>query len=117
MNDGNDQMIKELRECLKPLQKRKKVSRRGRRGPVSVYYEAEIADNAAVGQRETVDLEIRQLADISREFLKMKRVYRWHLKKISGLCDTSVIHVCHCYVEENRLIDEWEEFRENRETL
>lgn len=117
MIGDNDQMIKELREYLKPCQNSRKARRRGRRGSVEVYYEADNADYSETDQRAAVDLDIKQLADISREFLRMKRVYRWHLKKISDLCDTSVIHVCHCYAEENRLNDEWEEFRESREVF
>lgn len=60
---------------------------------------------------------IKQLADISREFLKMKRVFRWHLKKIADFGDADIISVCHRYVEQNRLKDEWKEFREEREKL
>lgn len=109
----NDRIINELKETLKQFQRQHKTRRRGRRGSVEVYFDG----IPAADQREEVQPGIEQLANISREFLKMKRVYRWHLKRISELSDTSVIHVCHCYVEENRLKDEWKEFREEREKL
>ncbi|MDE7361668.1 MAG: hypothetical protein K2N38_07025 [Oscillospiraceae bacterium] len=109
----NDRIINELKGTMKQLQRQHKTRRRGRRGPVEVYFEG----IPAADKREEVQTGIEQLADISREFLKMKKVYRWHLKKISELSDTSVIHVCHRYVEENRLKDEWKEFREEREKL
>lgn len=55
------------------------------------------------------------LADISRAFLKEKKVYRYHLKKVSEMDDDRVIQACHFYVEENRLNDEWKLFRSERE--
>ncbi len=109
----NDRIINELKETVKQLQRQHKTRRRGRRGSVEVYFDG----IPAADQREEVQTGTEQLADISREFLKMKKVYRRHLKKISELSDTSVIHVCHCYVEENRLNDEWTEFLEEREKL
>ncbi len=47
------------------------------------------------------------LLDSSKKFLKSKKVYRYHLKKISEMSDNEIIQVCHRYVEENRLNDEW----------
>lgn len=112
MSRYQDRVDQEMKETLKQLQIQRKTRRNGRRGRVEVYYDGESVPD----QREEVQQGIKQLAEISREFLKMKKVYRRHLKKISDLCDTGVIHACHCYVEENRLNDEWEEFRESRET-
>ncbi len=51
------------------------------------------------------------LLDSSKKFLKMKKVYRYHLKKITDMEDDEIIRVCHFYVEENHLNDEWNEFR------
>ena len=109
----NDRIINELNETLKQFQRQHKIRRRGRRGPVEVYFDGITAAN----QREEVQTGIEQLADISREFLKMKRVYRWHMKKIAEFGSADIISVCHRYVEENRLKDEWNEFREEREKL
>lgn len=58
-----------------------------------------------------------QLARISREFLGLHRVYRYHLKKVSDLSDRDVISVCHWYCVERRLTEEWEAFRAEREDL
>lgn len=73
--------------------------------------------NENARRKAEVRQDIKQLADISREFLKTKRVFRWHLKKISDFGDADIISVCHRYVEHNRLKDEWKEFREEREKL
>lgn len=73
--------------------------------------------NENARRKAEVRQDIKQLADISREFLKTKRVFRWHLKKISDFGDADIISVCHRYVEQNRLKDEWKEFREEREKL
>lgn len=113
MSRYNDRVDQEIGETLKQLQRQRKTRRRSRRGPIEVYFDGEPTAN----QREEARRGIEQLAEISREFLKMKKVYRRHLKKISELSDNGVIHACHCYVEENRLNDEWEEFREEREKL
>ena len=55
------------------------------------------------------------LVDLSRLFLQSKKVYRYRMKKISGMTDSEVIRTCHFYVEENGLTDEWESFREANE--
>lgn len=56
------------------------------------------------------------LAIISRDFLKSKNVYRYRMKKIDDMDDDEVIRVCHWYYEENRLHQEWEEFRAKAES-
>lgn len=106
----NDQIIRESREFLKDIQRKQTAVRKGRRGAYEVR--REYVPDAYDGRAED---GIKRLADISREFLKRKKVYRWHLKKVSGLGDNGVISVCHRYVEENRFNDEWERFREERE--
>lgn len=113
MSGYNDRIEQELKETLKGLQRQRKTRRRGRRGPIEVYFESE----PAADQREEVQTGIEQLAEISREFLKMKKVFRWHLKKVSDFGDADIISVCHRYVEQNRLKDEWEEFRGEREKI
>ena len=55
------------------------------------------------------------LLDSSKKFLKLKKVYRYHLKKISEMSDNEIIRTCHFYVEENNLTVEWEEFRNQNE--
>lgn len=119
MSSDNDRLDREFQETLKHFQRQHKTRRKGRRGPIEVYYEPEQGEEEETDQRvrrEEMSLARKQLADISREFLKMKKVYRRHLKRVSELSDNGVIHACHCYVEENRIKDEWEEFRESRET-
>lgn len=56
------------------------------------------------------------LAEISRDFLKQKKVNRYQMKKISDMTDREVVSACHSYCEENRLTDEWFDFRENAES-
>ena len=55
------------------------------------------------------------LSESSRIFLKLKKVYRYRLKKVSEMSDTEIIQACHSYVEENLLNEEWEDFRERNE--
>lgn len=56
------------------------------------------------------------LAEISRDFLKQKKVYKYRMKKVEDMTDSEVISSCHCYCEENRLTDEWYAYRENAES-
>jgi len=44
-----------------------------------------------------------------------KKVYRYHLKKITDMSDEEIITACHFYVEQNNLKDEWNELRKNNE--
>ena len=61
-------------------------------------------------------MKIRNLlADISRQFLREKKVYRYRTKKVTDMTDDEVISNCHFYCEENNLISEWNEFREKAE--
>lgn len=55
------------------------------------------------------------LLDSSKKFLKLKKIYRYHLKKISEMDENEIIRACHFYVEENHLGEEWEAFRRNNE--
>lgn len=49
---------------------------------------------------------------ISRQFLKDYKVYRYRMKKVNDMTDKEVINCCHCYCEENGLISEWNEYIE-----
>ena len=55
------------------------------------------------------------LLDSSRKFLKLKKVYRYKLKKVSDMTDKEIIMACHHFVEDNDLKDEWNEFRAQNE--
>ncbi len=55
------------------------------------------------------------LANISRDFLKVKNVSRYRMKKVVDMNDREVISNCHCYCEDNNLTDEWYVFREKAE--
>ena len=62
-------------------------------------------------------LEIRNLlADISRQFLKDKNVYRYRTKKVADMTDDEVISNCHFFCEENNLRDEWKAYRKKEES-
>lgn len=62
-------------------------------------------------------MEIKNLlADISRDFLQIKRVTKYRLKKVADMTDDEVISNCHFYCEENHLISVWNEFREKAES-
>lgn len=56
------------------------------------------------------------LAVISRDFLKLKKVHKYRTKKVEDMTDSEVISSCHCFCEENRLTDEWYDFREKAES-
>lgn len=61
-------------------------------------------------------MEIRNLlAEISREFFRKYKVTRYRMKKVSEMSDEDVIHFCHWYCEENKLTEEWREYRRQRE--
>jgi len=51
----------------------------------------------------------------SREFLKIHKIHRYRMKKIQDMDDDEVIGKCHCYCEENCLIEEWNRFRDKKE--
>ena len=55
------------------------------------------------------------LLDSSKKFLKLKKVYRYHLKKISDMTDEEIIRACHWYVWEHYLVDEFADFRAQNE--
>ena len=56
------------------------------------------------------------LAIISRDFLKIKKVNRYQMKKVADMTDDEVILKCHSFCEENKLIPEWKDFREKTES-
>jgi len=47
---------------------------------------------------------------LSREFLKLNKIYSYHMKKVSEMTDSEVSSVCHWYCEENHLIQQWREY-------
>ncbi len=55
------------------------------------------------------------LAEISRSFLKQKRVYRYRMKTVAEMSDMEVISCCHTFCEEHLLVEEWNHFRESIE--
>ena len=59
------------------------------------------------------DITARYVA-IAREFLKMKKVYRYRMKKVSEIDDRHIIRVCHDWYADNHLEQEYREFEANR---
>ncbi len=57
----------------------------------------------------------KNLANISRAFLKEHKVYRYRLKKIADMLDDEVIVKCHWFCEENNLVQDFKQFREEKE--
>lgn len=53
-----------------------------------------------------------QYAEVARAYLKLKKVYRYHLKKISDMSDGEVIQKCHFWYTENNLIDDYRAFED-----
>ncbi len=53
-------------------------------------------------------------AAIAREYLNMKRVYRYHLKKVTEMDDGEIISVCHRWYEERHLAQEYRDFEAER---
>ena len=60
--------------------------------------------------------QIELLADISRQFLRKQKIYKYRMKKISEMSDDEVISRCHWFCEENNLIDKWNAYREQAES-
>ena len=56
------------------------------------------------------------LADISRKYFKMKKIYKYRTKKVAEMSDSEIIRACHWYYEENNLVDEFWDFREEIES-
>jgi hypothetical protein len=56
------------------------------------------------------------LAIISRDYLHIKKVAKYRMKKVANMTDDEVISICHFYCEENNLIAEWNQFREKSES-
>ncbi len=56
------------------------------------------------------------LAEISRQFFKEHKIYKYRMKKVTEMSDDDVIRYCHWYYEENHLKEEWWAFRENIES-
>ena len=57
------------------------------------------------------------LEEVSREFLKLHKVFRYRMKKVCDMSAGEVIHACHCYCEDNYLIHEFESFRNEKEDI
>ena len=49
-------------------------------------------------------------AHIAREYLRAKKVYRYHLKKIAEMTDDEVIRACHWWYTEQGLENEYRSF-------
>lgn len=60
------------------------------------------------------DLTKSTYADAARAYLRSKRVFRYHLKKVDEMSDDEVVQKCHFYQEENDLVqDYWAFVKEN----
>lgn len=55
------------------------------------------------------------LAENSREFFEKHKINRYRMKKVSEMSDEDVITYCHWFCEENKLTDEWDTFRQEKE--
>lgn len=53
----------------------------------------------------------RLYGDIARAYLKSKKVYRYHMKKISDMDDQQVIRVCHFWYEHNNQVEDYQAFQ------
>ena len=49
-------------------------------------------------------------AKIAREYFKIKKVYRYKMKKISDMTDKEVVQKCHFWQEENNMVDDYWNF-------
>ncbi len=63
--------------------------------------------------RKTDEITAKYAA-IAREYLKMKRVYRFHLKPVAEMDDQEIIRVCHWWYEDNHLAREYRAFEAER---
>ena len=60
-------------------------------------------------------MKVNLLAEISRSFLKQKRVYRYRMKIVAEMSDAEVISCCHSFCEDHLLTEEWNQFRDSIE--
>ena len=51
---------------------------------------------------------------IARAYLKMKKVYRYRMKKVSEIEDRHIIRVCHDWYTDHHLEQEYREFEASR---
>lgn len=51
---------------------------------------------------------------IARDFLRMKKVYRYHLKKIDEMDDRQVVQACHLWYTEHHCEAEYRAFADSR---
>lgn len=58
------------------------------------------------------DNPINRYADAAREYLKLKKVYRYRMKKIEDMSDEEVCEKCHWWCEENNLVDDYRKFED-----
>ena len=49
-------------------------------------------------------------AKIARAYFEYRKVYRYRMKKISDMTDEEVIWKCHCWQEENNMVDDYWNF-------
>lgn len=61
-------------------------------------------------------MKVRDLLfEISKDFLKEKKVYTYYMKKMSEMNEDEVISSCHRYCEENNLTSDFKMYREQIE--
>lgn len=56
------------------------------------------------------------LADISRQFFKDKKIYSYRMRKVEDMTDDEVVRFCHWFCEDNRLTEEFNDFRDKIES-
>lgn len=56
------------------------------------------------------------LADISRHFFKDKKIYSYRMRKVADMTDDEVVRFCHWFCEDNRLTEEFNDFRDKIES-
>lgn len=56
------------------------------------------------------DEAIKRYADAARAYLKLKKVYKYRMKKIEDMRDEEVCQKCHWWYEENNLVDDYRKF-------
>lgn len=54
----------------------------------------------------------KQYAEIARAYFNYRKVYRYHMKKISDMNDSEVISKCHFWYTDHNLIDDYQAFEE-----
>ena len=63
-----------------------------------------------INELDLMVIDNKIYAEMARKYMLKKNVYRYNSKKLSDMDDDEIIQKCHCWYEENDLVDDYREF-------